>query len=1070
MKRTYDNTTNSNFAGTPGQISTGQMATKDTVYYSSNMVNLQREDHTELHGIETQFNQTRVLPIVGKTSRAEIALKSADIQTKALPIFQPQVQINSDPSISDPDRLIYEVGISATWRNSMLALPPDGVTLSSLAVNGTIPYPNDTSDTAVVTPDTAVPYWGESTFQNVPNASLPVIDAYNITTNLTLYPSTLKDTYLRTLFEYYRGTITPTTVSTLRQTCLTPVVVPSVKAKIISTDILLSGPFSGSLAAIVDSIDGFKIGDRLRLFGCSDGATPLKALENVYCNVIAVIDAYLPNSSTTTSTTFPALVLDYDLLESIAVSTFVYNPGPPPSTITFTVVDNSMFQIGDTITIEGATDPTVNQTYIIDSFRSTTGITCLANFIGPGPSPSPCSIVITGVGFENGYAINLTVKNGGHIEFLTDEHEFQPIELLGGITAGNPYTGTLDLVNVTTPVFIPNTGFYRGFTAGGIEVYKLNAIVEIKATRNLPTNQDELNYLAQTYNGYYQIVARSNTTISFAPLSKSIPPINSLYNVQCFFEVKLAPNFYTFDTRSDEIIDPVVTFNKMNFMRAIGYTPTKQLPIQSPTYPPTASTPPQTWTRAYTVAWNFSAYRNVQWLTQDTTSQTPQKPLQYQDFGVDNGSSTYYNVYELNKFYNDCVNPAIENVINDTTAEVIKYEAFSLDRQLAFNYNGYRQLLTYPASNFLWSPSTTYTIGNLAVSGVTSSSLAFIASRTSPAPGALPSLPESNDSWIFIGYVPYQSGDLTPYALVLIYDQPSSALNVMGASVVSNVFDQPSPNPYILVSYSNLTSTNAFIPLPVFKTIGPYFHYNSLTLLSFVKYDGYGFGTINVVQTDVPQETIALYDYTRQSWGNQGANNADEWVTFESNTSFKFLLDNFPSYCTAYADTLAELRTGDAYPLINYWVWDSTSSHDPRTDGQFYEISQTSESLSSCMSPVESIVVVSENIPVLDELASPAFYLVDSDSSTFINANNTISLTQKIIGEIPLYNFAPYNIRSVIRYDANELHFCSLLDTRLFKQLEYSLYYRHRITQQLIPLVLTNYGSVNIKFVFRPIS
>jgi hypothetical protein len=1069
MKRTYDNTTNSNFAGTPGQISTGQMATKDTIYLSSNMVNLQREDHTELHGIETQFNQTRVLPIVGKTSRAEIALKSADIQTKALPIFQPQVQINSNPAISDPDRLIYEVGISATWRNSMLTLPPDGVTLSSLAVNGSIPYPSSPPDAAIVLPDTAVPYWGESTFQNVPNASLPVLDAYNITTNISLFPSTLTDTYLRTLFEYYRGTITPVAAtSSLRSTCLTPVVVPSVKAKIISTDVLLSGPFSGSLAAIVDSIEGFKVGDRIRLFGCSDGYIPLKALENVYCNVIAVIDAYLPNSSTTTSTTFPALVLDYDLIQSIAVSTFTYSPGPPPSNIIFTVVDNTIFQVGDVITIEGAIDPQVNQTYTIDALLSTTGIRCLVSFSGGGPPPipSPCTIVITGVGFSNGYAINLTVKNGGHIEFLTDEHEFQPIELLATVIAGDPYTGTLVLQNTTLPVYIPNTGFYRGFVSG-IDAYPLNAIVELKATSNLPANQDELDYIAQTYNGYYQILSRTNTTITFAPLSKSIRPEGALYNVQCNFELKLAPNFYTFDTRSDEIIDPVVTFNKMNFMRAIGYTPSKQLPTQPPTYPPTASTPSQTWTRAYTVNWNFSAYRNVEWLTQDTTSQTPQKPLQYQDFGVDNGSSTYYNVYEFNKFLNDCVNPAVEKVINDTTSEVVKYEAYSLDRQLAFNYNGYRQLLTYPASNFVWSPLTTYTIGSLAVTG----SLAFIASRTSPAPGPIPTTAESNDSWIFIGNVPYQLGDQTPYALVLAYSQPS--LNIMNASIVSYFFDQPLPNPFILISYSNLanpTTPNAFIPLPVFKTIGPYFHYNSLTLLSFVKYDGYGFGTINVVQTEVPQETIALYDYTRQSWGNQGANNADEWVTFESNTSFKFLLDNFPSYCTAYADTLAELRTGDAYPLINYWVWDSTSSHDPRTDGQFYEISQTSESLSSCMSPVESIVVVSENIPVLDELASPAFYLVDSDSSTFINANNTVSLTQKIIGEIPLYTFAPYNVRSVIRYDANELHYCSLLDTRLFKQLEYSLYYRHRITQDLIPLVLTNYGSVNIKFVFRPIS
>jgi hypothetical protein len=122
------------------------------------------------------------------------------------------------------------------------------------------------------------------------------------------------------------------------------------------------------------------------------------------------------------------------------------------------------------------------------------------------------------------------------------------------------------------------------------------------------------------------------------------------------------------------------------------------------------------------------------------------------------------------------------------------------------------------------------------------------------------------------------------------------------------------------------------------------------------------------------------------------------------------------------------------------------------------------------MSPVESIVVISENIPVLEELASPPSYLLDSDTSSFYARQDTVSLTSKVIGEIPLWNFAPYNVRSVIRYDANELHYYALLDTKTFKQLEYSLYYRHRITQQLVPLILSNYGSVNIKFVFRPIS
>ena len=172
MKRMYDNTQSD------GQMSTGQMATKDMVYMNTNMVNIQREDHSSDHGIVTQFNQTRVLPIIGKTSKAEIALKTVDIQTKSLPIFQPQVLIKSDFATSDINRLIYEVGLSATWKNSMLQTPPDGVLLDSLywvGRNSIIPYPGGT---VTVYPNMEGVYWAESTFTNN-SGYLNIVDAFN---------------------------------------------------------------------------------------------------------------------------------------------------------------------------------------------------------------------------------------------------------------------------------------------------------------------------------------------------------------------------------------------------------------------------------------------------------------------------------------------------------------------------------------------------------------------------------------------------------------------------------------------------------------------------------------------------------------------------------------------------------------------------------------------------------------------------------------------------------------------------------------------------------------------------
>ena len=1321
MKRAFDNSVVGGFATQSGQISAGLTTTKDHVYYNTNMVNIQREDHTELHGIETQFSQTRVLPIVGKTARAEIALKTADIQTKCLPIFQPQVQINSNPLTSSVDRLIYEVGLSATWRNSLLELPRDGVNLSSLAATGSVVYPPYPS-TIYVERDNDVAYWSESTLLNVPNASIQLIDTYNSSETVTLFPTNVTNTSLITLFDYFRGSISnvtnPTIVSStsaIRNTCLTPVVVPSVKTEISGAVLpVLTDPYGGSLVVFVDSVMGFSIGDRVRLFGVRDLTDSFQPLVNAYATVLNVLESFTFNTQPNSDSS-PALVLDYSYIvpsyvsPSFGLSTPTYqspsfglvvpqysspsyglttaNFASPSfglndqeteltfnitdtagiwrfqvgmiiqvygatdqrvnrmysviringnsqivvntnnvnfpvdvssSTInlvgqqpilTFNVADNSPFTYGTAVRVTGAPDPRVNGDWIVTSTNGTTqfnvdapyldfpcpvgptsitivgdqpevifnlasnapfAVGNLVNISGsPDPrvngqfnvirlqggtqivvdnpsldfpvdvtptlitiendtpqltfnvatnapfpvgtvinvtgSPDPrinneftvvgrnggtqivvnapglsfpvavtqtlITIEVGAVSFQDGYVINEKVVDGGHIEFLTDEQEFQPINMYGTPPTSN---GTITLIlDSSFPSIVPDCGFWRGFI-NNTDLHPMNAAVELTiSSYNAQFTPTQQRTFSQLYNGYYSIVSRTINTITFAPLSKSIGNSSlSLLNVA--FRVSLAPNFYTFDTTADVVFDPLTTVNKMNFMRTMGYIPTADLETQKPRYPPTASVPPKTWTQAYTVDWNFSAYRNVTWLTQDTTSNRPRLPLQVQDFGIDNGSSTYYNVYEINKFINDCVNPAIDEVITDQTADVVNFEAYSLDKQLGLCYNAYKRLFLAPASAYVWNRAATYVIGDLAVSGTSSSSFVFMCCRTQPAPDEIPLGPISNKSWVYLGLVPYQDGETTPYALCISQIVTSSSIIMTAGMQIYPGVDPLDASP-ITLSYRSpqppmRPTFDALIPLPTFFTVAPEFHYNEQTLLSSVKYDGYGFGTINVIQPGLEQQSIALLDYGRRSWGNQGSNNADEWVTFESNTSFKFLFDNFPSYCTAYEDTLAVLRSGTSFPLISYWVWDSTSSHDPRTDTQFYEISQTSESLSSCMSPVESIVVVSENVPVLEELASPASYLIDSDSTAFYARTDTVSLTNKIIGEIPLWNFAPYNVRSVIRYDANELHFSALLDTKTFKQLEYSLYYRHRITQQLVPLILSNYGSVNIKFVFRPIS
>ena len=1043
---------------------------------STNMVNIQREDHTNLHGIEATFSQTRVLPIVGKTSRADIALKSVDVQTKSLPIFQPQVQIGADIN-----RLIYEIGLSSTWRNSILELPVDGSNITPLIPDEGLTIDDDNQSNT----------WAPSTFSNTQGATLPMIDTFNTITTLSLIPTGVKDTLLSILFDYWNNKVNLNVYSALRTTCLTPVVVGSGCEKILNVTTGNVGSFAGALIINVKSTEGFHAGDRCRFMGIIDSNDPRTKVRTVFATVYSVIDDLTSPQAQSLNLTSPAITFDYKLPGEVTGPIQHLSPVfETPAVLWFPIRNSAAYQIGQVLTLSQPrdgppTDPRIlslgtivvanilyyptggSFVYIIEALAS-------INWTSSDPISGNPVTLSTPFKAQDGYVINQTVKDGGHIEFLTDEFEFQPV-VMDGMDTSISTTNQLFLQNTLVP-YTNDYGFWRGYQpAFGQPTNPFTSPVQISVkSAAVGSSEQDIADVAKIINGYYRIVARAGNNVTYVPISKTFPASGrNLFGWT--FEVKLAPNFYTMDTQADELIDPVNTTNKYSFMRALGYTITDSLPIQSATYPPTASVPSKTWTRAYTVSWDFSAYRNLTWVPQDLTANLPRPPLQQQDFGGDSGAVTYYNVYEFNKFLNDCVNLGIQRTINDTTSEIANLGAFSLNGQLAVAYNAYSSLFKFPVANFLWSPTENYVLGDLAITGLTSTSLAFVAVKSNPGP--IPRVAVSTIGWFFLGYVPYLTGEPMPYALCLKFTQTATH-NFTSAGVENGVPGRV----YSLVNQINVTPTSSnneflpfstLIPVPVFITQAPSFYYNdsSPSLLCSLTYDGYGFGTNSVNQIGVPQSRVALYTYKRKSWGNQGASNADEWLTFESNTSFKFLLDNFPAYCTSYEDTLSELRAGVQFPNIEYWVWDhSKTSFDPRTGDSSYEVFQTSESMSSCMSPVQSIVVVGNNIPVLEELASPVSYLIDSDSSAFTNRSDTISLTQKVIGEVYPQSVAPYNSRSIVRFEMDVLHYNALLDTKLFKHLEYSLFYRHRITQELIPLVLSNYGSVNIKFVFRPIS
>lgn len=1262
MKRSFDTAMGSQAAQ---QISAGLVTTKDPVYYATNMVFTGTEDISVNHGVSAAFSQTRILPIVGRTSRAEVAVESADIQTKSLPIFQPQVKLGTDVN-----ELIYEVGVSAEWRGSMLKLPTDSTPLPTL-------IQESGEDVVAVYPSTTIrdPLSDSGTnlqtFMNDPNAVGTLVDSYGLSTPVSLIPNHLYEytypgnlntqtlpwvtpptsndnyfwtdgsigqyislatdssifswvytdsrslviginfetttnavpamkvvihnttsnnitvnfansstpvpqpsffitpnqmvlmtnpgspvsqstapwvitdisqsirgnpatnTILDSLFQYWNGTFqayNDTTQlfghSAIASTCLTPVCVGSAVQKINGCGLFQSNiEYPLSMVVPIQSTDGFKAGDRVRFFGMTDIDAPNAYVPTVFGTVLDVISYnLLQNPSVDLS---PALVVDYFPKYTItSASATAVSPATTSNIITLVMQANYLFDgnalyVGQRITIANVAASTgtsieLNGTYSIASITipslnsssppaNTFTITVTYPSLIANSSWGGGSLTVSSA-FTGGYVINPNSKDGGRIQFLTNEYAFRPrlMNFVSCIAGSNELilSTLMSVGSGTNDLF--NTGWFKGCgveSNTNVENFPLdNTVVQITVTTpatNLykgPSTVPNFPTLASGVNGYYRIVSRTFTgtgqggivNFKLVPLNGSLTTfVSAIINTGNYnpltFTMQLAPNFYTFDTRADYVVDDRLnnSINELSFLRAIGYKPTTDLVLNTPTYPPTALVPDTTWDRAYTVSWSFSSYQNIKWVPQNTLSRTPNPPTFAQDFGVNSNSTTYYNVYEINKFINSCVNPSIKNLYTDYSdaSSTNILELKSLNTQLDLAFTGYQialTVLTPTSTNFVWNATVLYQYGDIVVDTLSSGGSVYMATKQL-INKTLPSDEISYD-WMYLGPVPdFLSSTL--YNALAVVNTPSTPANYTLSyfQVVNTVISPSVNNRYVdqMLLCTGLAKTSLIRDIPTFKTLGPTFIYDERTLLLSWTLDNYGFATNQTPYVDQEASDVATLSYKRLSWGNK---NSDEFMVFESNSSFKFLFDNFPCESISYQDTLAALRHKNPYvqgggispyPLIAYWIWDSTTNV-PLTS-QMFTIFQSAESFSSCMSPVESIVIVSDNIPVAEQLTSPLFNLTDSSTFTTRSTDAT-ALTNKIIGEI----FLPYlpfqSTRTVVKYEPFEMKFYTLLDTKSFKQLDYSLFYRHRITQELVPLIITNYGSVNIKFVFRPTS
>ena len=172
---------------------------------------------------------------------------------------------------------------------------------------------------------------------------------------------------------------------------------------------------------------------------------------------------------------------------------------------------------------------------------------------------------------------------------------------------------------------------------------------------------------------------------------------------------------------------------------------------------------------------------------------------------------------------------------------------------------------------------------------------------------------------------------------------------------------------------------------------------------------------------------------------------------------------NFPPY----ADRLA--RLGITLPLP------STATDFPQFPilnqyplSFYYTLHQQFESTSTIWCPVDAIVITSADIPLKKELVGNATYVPSTSpaSTGAVSGNQTAQILTDF--SVAMTNANDY--RSFTLYiPTGEYRRISLKETAIFQTISFVLWWRNRLTQQLIPVTLSPGGSCNLKFLFEPI-
>jgi len=506
-------------------------------------------------------------------------------------------------------------------------------------------------------------------------------------------------------------------------------------------------------------------------------------------------------------------------------------------------------------------------------------------------------------------------------------------------------------------------------------------------------------------------------------------------------------------------------------------------------------------------------YKTARWVPEDATV-----PMPGPDLLLNEQNSTYFDCHSYQHFLQQVINPTFQRCIYDpydfSGNQTTVLSDQSLQRQV--------QMCCYGncAAVNPWNQSTSYVVNQ----SVVQAGIAYICivDNSGNSPSSSPQFWQSCGASINYSYVDGKVGYLVGDVVTISSGTVTFYATATGTTTGAPPKSASSANGWTSATgfSNNGDLTQIQTQIPAIGTQAPQIYFNPNTSLFTLNLDSYGFGGTAYANADdggagvnddpqflaTPvQEAYnqGLNDIARDSWGVTGTNTLttvpyvvarhpgvsfDERCLVEADDYFHQLFGNWPALRLSYFDPVTALTTsyvryvpqaanaglttqaplpltattpGSVGLSATYLPYGRLGGTVP----YLYQFQQDYPSIGLAWNPVDAILVVTANVPVDPDLATPPFYIDDAGNVTLQSNGNIL----KLLAEI---NVKPLSIEPTGQQLRNEIVFdpvtpvhMDMQSSQNFQKFDYQLFLRFK-DQTVRALTLSQGGSANLRFVF----